>query len=100
MTYWYFTLQVKQGIKPCEPRNGLDSQDLINFVCTSATVGSLMSRSIMIDEKYTDMKILWAAIPILSLFQITRYAEFSWNIVPIYIVIKYFNEEEYYYILK
>ena len=74
MTFSYFTLQVRQGIKPNEPRNGLDSQDLINFVCTSATVWILMNGNIMIDEKYTDMKTLMAAIPILSLFQITRYA--------------------------
>ena len=60
------------------PRNGLDCQDLINFILTASTVSFLVKRSnqassyITVDEKIRDLEILWASIPILSLFQIVR----------------------------
>ena len=61
------------------PRNGLDFQDFVNFVCTATTILILVyqhnSPSSLAETDGTSdyMMKLWASIPILSLFQITRY---------------------------
>ena len=70
---------VYSGSTMKRPRNRLDSQDIINFFFTAATISILVrhnciaSAHVKFDEKLGDMTKLWASIPILSLFQITRW---------------------------
>ena len=72
--YW-----MTDGNKIKRPRNGLDVQDFINFVCTATTILSLVYQNSLplanaeFDRTSDNMMKLWASIPILSLFQITRY---------------------------